>query len=72
LPSTAAQTKRPKPTTTVCNRNLLVTGNKDDLFARLKQADARNGTAAEKIHFVMKQLTLMTAWPHQHTRAAAL
>jgi hypothetical protein len=35
-------------------------------------ADARNGTAAEKLKFVMRQLPLMTAWSHQHTRASGL
>jgi Ran GTPase-activating protein (RanGAP) involved in mRNA processing and transport len=49
------------------NRNLLVTGNKDDLVARLYIYDAGSKgpgarKAAEKTHFVMKQLTLMTAW----------
>ena len=36
-------------------------------------ADARNGTAAEKLQSVMRQLPLMTALvPHQHTRAAGV
>ena len=35
--------------------------------------DARNGTDAEKLQFVMRQLPLITDWlPHQHTRATAL
>ena len=36
--------------------------------------DARNDTAAEKIQFVLRQLSALTDSPvsHQHTRAAAL
>jgi hypothetical protein len=35
--------------------------------------DARNCTEEAKLVFVLRQLTMMTAWvPHQHTRAAAL
>ena len=34
--------------------------------------DARNGTADEKLKFVMRQLALLTGWPHQDTRATAL
>ncbi len=46
--------------------------------------NARNGTATEKLQFVMRQLALMTGWssvldsssvlmrPHQHTRAVEL
>jgi hypothetical protein len=34
--------------------------------------DARNGTTAEKLQFLMRQLTALTAQSHQHTRAAAL
>ncbi len=34
--------------------------------------DVRNGTTDEKMKFVMRQLALLTGWPHQHTRATAL
>jgi hypothetical protein len=35
--------------------------------------DARNGTAAEKLLSVLRQLPMMTAWvPHQHTRATGV
>jgi len=30
-------------------------------------SDVRNGTAAEKLQFVLRQLTRLTTWPHQHT-----
>ncbi len=30
--------------------------------------DSGNGTAAEKIQFVFRHITALTAWPHHHTR----
>jgi hypothetical protein len=42
-------------------------------FGRSFWDDIRNGTGAEKVQFLIRQLTLMQPLvPHQHTRAAAL
>jgi hypothetical protein len=34
--------------------------------------DARNGSEKAKRQIVLRQLAALTAWPHHHTRAAAL
>jgi hypothetical protein len=43
------------------------------LLSRSFLDDARHGTAAEKLQFVFRQITALTAWLlHHHTRTAAL